>query len=112
MAIRIKVEKKVNSKGEKGYVIKDFELLKRTKLPALYFDLFPHCYADCYDEEIIIEPSHKGNYVTFAKGEFITEKELDSLLDYLHACGENLRKVNQKLRKLEEEWNGTVEFII
>jgi len=110
--IKLVVKRTVRSDGQKGYMVKDVELFPKERLPKLYLSTYPHCYYGSYLGEIIINPSVDEPFITVRKNDFITVDELENILAYLRVCGNNLREVNKKLAKMQEEWKGEEIYTI
>lgn len=111
MSIELRVEKTVKDDGRRGYVVKDFTLLPRgKKLPQMYLDMYPICFAG-YDGEMMINPK-PGQWIKVKKGDFLSVEELEDIIAYLQECGNNLREANKKLAQIRKEWQGEIEFII
>lgn len=109
MSISITVEKAVNSNGVKGFIIKDFNLLDREKLPAMYLNKKPCCYKGYWPVRLVVDGE---KYQEIKKGDFLTVEEWQNLLAYLRVCGDRLHKINEKLTQMRKEWQGEEKFDI
>jgi len=109
MAIKLVVERYVKSNGVKGYIVKSFDLLRESKLPKMYLDKKPNCYKTTWPTRIILNGEE---WREIREGDFLTEEELQDILAFLRVCGNRLKKINEKLSQMREEWNGIEEFEI
>ena len=113
MAITLIVEKTVNGDVKKGYLVKDFNLLPYEKLPNMYLKIFPHCYpGTLWGDSFIDIYETPENCIRITKGDFITPEKLEKVVRLLRVCGENLKKVNQKIKEAKEKWNGVETYTI
>lgn len=109
MAIKLTVERHVKSNGEKGYIVKSFDLLSENKLPSMYLNAKPNCYKTTWPTRIILDGE---KWKEIKVGDFLTVEELQDVIAFLRVCGNRLREVNKKLEKMREEWNGIERFEI
>ena len=101
MCIVIKADKKINKAGQKVYEVTYIDALAKDKLPDEYLRKHPNVYL--YNSDL-----WSGGYPHLCVGYEYTESEWNTKIAYAKQAGERLKKINDKLRELEKEWNGKV----
>lgn len=53
-----------------------------------------------------------GPYYRIGPGSLVTEEKFKEILNWVKICGERLHKINKKLEKENEGWEGSETFVI
>ena len=109
MAIVIETEKVVNSDGKLSRKVLKVDLLRREQVPKLYFDNHEPAVAQGGDGIYFGSPHW---YVMLSEKHVYSEEDFQEKMKFVYAAGKNLQKVNAKLAKLREDWNGAETFVI
>lgn len=108
MSIIIKTRKEVLSSGFEGRRIKEIVALKRDQLPLAYFDDTYNVFLSNNENRL-----YSGQYHTiFEVGDFYTESAFQDKLAFVRKSGDRLKKVNDQLKEMKENWKGKETFII
>jgi hypothetical protein len=112
MTIKIKTEKIVSLKsGRIARKILKIEALSKQDLPAIYTENKND--ATIYMEEdrkLKILYKFRGKRIQI--GDEIEEKDFQEMLEIIKEAGNNLKKINQKIKDKQKEWNGRETFKI
>ena len=107
--IILKIHKEV-SLGKRVMILTGVSMLRLKELPTRYISGFPYCYleeADLPIPKIVMPISHlRTSHIRI--GEIISCEELD----YIQACGERLKEINEELRREDANWKGNIEIRI
>ena len=115
--IKIEVEKIVSDNGELGFKILKIEALTKSELPDLYLGKNkPYCYlapeSGAHYDELHIFKKRYSQFGYLVTHKFYTVKEFNERFDIIKQAGENLKKCNDKLKLLRNQWNGFDLFFV
>jgi len=133
MTIRIEAKKVLTDIGDKGFEITQIKALSCEDIKEKEYFNSTHCFAntegkslrikvrDFANKEEKAEMEESGLFVEYAPnlyvrhmytGDVYSEKDFDLLINIIHQCEQNLRKLKEKRREMEKEWTGTIEIVI
>jgi hypothetical protein len=115
MTIKIKTEKIVSLKsGRIARKILKIEALSKQDLPAIYAENKSNkSDATTYmEEDRKLKIFYKFQMKRIQIGDEIDEKDFQEMLEIIKEAGNNLKKINQKIKDKQKEWNGRETFKI
>jgi hypothetical protein len=108
LPLAISTEKKVY-RGEKFRRILAFSCYEIDDLPIKYFDEYPVCFKD---KEAFVVIYGDGNYLEFKVGALVPERDFHRAIRSVRFAGKKLHMLNEDIKKLRTEWQGTEDFKI
>ena len=109
MAIIIKAEKVGTYDGPK-YKIIEIEALPTKKLPQKYRGTAPWCNQDQNDRGLYV-CTRTGSYYVYPNNLW-SKEGFEIVLNDLKKCGDHLHRINQEIKKENENWQGEIEWRI
>ncbi len=105
MCIVIKADKKMKH-GQPFFVLKSLKLLSIDNVPSAYLNSEQRVYLNNDVFHVVDETI--DNFQMFELGEFIPKHKFEQLLVICRKAGNNLMKINKKLKaeKKLKEWSG------
>ena len=97
-----------HEQGVKGYLVEDFKMLSKTRLPLEY------CFSgdavqNYHDDYIATAPSWS---CLLRKNTFVKEDEFVEAIKYIRKCGTRLQKIKDRIKEEQKTWNRTITIKI